>query len=239
VKIYFPWKLQRAFEEAVTGGVYVHGQEVTSRQVAQRYQTSENEARLVLQAAYRKGLVAQQGAEAFEVLGLPESRFPSVHTHTSKSGLNPRSQVRAVEIEPAETEVAAQLELPEGAPVYRFERTRHVNEQALANQTNYMPVEVCFGLETDDVSRFSFQKLLEQKYSVVLTQIKEHFELVPSTEQDQEILDLPASSSILLVQRLALSATERPVVWANIRIRPDRYAYVEALWPSAAQLLKE
>ena len=34
-----------------------------------------------------------------------------------------------------------------------------------------------------------------------------------------------------------LSATNRPVVWANIRIRPDRYAYVAALWPEAAELL--
>ena len=30
-----------------------------------------------------------------------------------------------------------------------------------------------------------------------------------------------------------------PLVWADIRIRPDRYEYVAALWPRAAKLLED
>jgi DNA-binding GntR family transcriptional regulator len=68
--------------------------------------------------------------------------------------------------------------------------------------------------------------------------MKEHFALVPATEQDREILDLPENSSVLLIDRIALGPTGRPLVWADIRIRPDRYEYVKALWPDAAELLR-
>jgi hypothetical protein len=42
---------------------------------------------------------------------------------------------------------------------------------------------------------------------------------------------------VLVVDRVAKGATGWPLVWAMIRIRPDRYEYVAALWPEAAGLL--
>ena len=133
--------------------------------------------------------------------------------------------------------MAEKLEVAPDSPVYRYVRTRFVNEEALANQINYMPLEVCPGLEHDDVTRTSFQKLLENKYATVFAGMKERFAIVEANEEDCEILGLAACSTILLIERVALSATNRPVVWANIRIRPDRYSYVAALWPEAAELL--
>jgi GntR family transcriptional regulator len=197
--------------------------------------------RQIVQTAHRKGLVAQIAEEedACRILGLPTTSFASVFTHTASSGLKPRSVVREVEVEPATEVVAAKLNVDVGDAVYRYVRTRYADEQALANQTNYMPFAVCPGLEGDDVSRFSFQKLLEDKYHAVLMEMKEWFQLVPATGEDQEILDLPDGSSVLVIERIALSATGWPLVWANIRIRPDRYAYVAALWPQAAHLLED
>jgi GntR family transcriptional regulator len=182
--------------------------------------------------------VDQEG-DLFRILGLPATSFASVFTHTASSGLKPRSVVRDVEVEPATPAVAAKLEVEVGSPVYRYVRTRYVAEQPLANQTNYMPFAICPGLEDDDVSRYSFQKLLEEKYFAVLVEMKEEFAIIPANDADQEILDLSPSSSILLVDRIALSATGWPLVWASIRIHPDRYQYVAALWPKAAQLLKK
>jgi GntR family transcriptional regulator len=240
LNVEYPRELQRQFEHALAGGRWAVGEQVTASDLARQFQVPVDQMGQVLRAAYRKGIVDQIEPEkdAFKVLGLARTEMESVFTHTAKAGFKPTSLVRTVEVEPATPQVAEKLDVTVGSPVYRYVRTRNVDDQPLANQTNYIPFEVCPGLEEDDVFRYSFQKLLEEKYLAVLAEMKEHFALVPATRQDQEILGLAEGSSILLIDRIALSPTGRPLVWASIRIRPDRYEYVAALWPPAAELLK-
>jgi GntR family transcriptional regulator len=241
LNIEYPRAVQRQFEQAIIDGSHAQGETVTVDGLSSEYQASPARMRQIIRTAFRKGLVALIGEEdgAYRILGLPATSFASVFTHTASSGLKPRSVVRDVEVEAATPLVAGKLDVEVGAPVYRYVRTRYVDEQALANQTNFMPFAICPGLENDDVSHYSFQRLLEEKYYAVLMEMKEWFRLDPSTAEDQEILDLPDDSPVLVIERIALSATGWPLAWANIRIRPDRYTYVSALWPQAAHLLED
>lgn len=237
----YPRELQKQFEQAIVEGRYAVGAVLDAGDVADQFQVPLEQIRQVLLAARRKGLVevAEAEGDCFRVLGLVRTDMESVFTHTAKAGLKPTSLVRAVEIEPATPEVAAKLAIEVGNPVFRYVRTRNVDGQALANQTNYIPFEVCPGLEQDDVFRFSFQKLLETKYHAVLSKMQEWFRLAPATSEDMEILDLPPASSVLIIERVALGPTGWPLVWANLRIHPAHYDYVSALWPQAAHLLKD
>jgi DNA-binding GntR family transcriptional regulator len=237
----YPRELQKQFEQAIVEGGYSVGELVAARDLAHQFQVPHEQMRQVLLAAWRKGLVEAVEAKGddFRVLGLVKTDMESVFTHTAKAGFKPTSLVRTVEVEPATPEVAEKLAVKVGSPVYRYVRTRNVERQALANQTNYIPFEVCPGLEQDDVFRFSFQRLLETKYYAVLSEMQEWFRLAPATSEDREILDLPRGSSVLIIERIALGATGWPLVWANLRIHPERYEYVSALWPQAAHLLKD
>jgi len=240
LNIPFPRGLQGRFELAIAEGEYTRGETLRATDLAGRFQAPEDQAELVLLASYRKGLVDRvpQTEDTFQVLGLLKRGMDSVFTHTTKAGFKPRSQVRSVDIEPASPLVAEKLRLKVGSPVYRYVRTRYVDEQAVANQTNYIPFEICPGLEQDDVSRHSFQKLLEGKYRTATPEMEERFSMVPATEEDRSILGLPEGSQVLLIERTAVSATAWPVVWANIRVHPGRYQYVASLWPKAAELLR-
>ena len=238
MSIEYPTELQARFERQIVEGNFGRGEFVSVDHLANQLGGPADQVLRVVRTAERKGLVVASGEGAVRVLGLPTTDFASVFTHTAGSGLKPRSEVRQVEVEPATPMVADKLRVDIGSPVYRYVRTRWVNEQALANQTNYMPFEVCPGLEHDDVSRYSFQKLLEEKYAAVLVKMDEKALLVPATAQDQEVLGLAGGADVLVVDRIALSATGWPLVWAEIRIRPDRFEYVAALWPEAAKLLK-
>jgi GntR family transcriptional regulator len=239
--IEYPRELQRRFEQALIQGEYAVGEVVVARTLADRFQVSAEEMKRVLCAARRKGLAdgVEETTDAFRILGLAKTEMESVFTHTAKAGFKPTSLVRVVEVEPATQEVAEKLEVEAGSPVYRYVRTRNVDGQPLANQTNYIPFEVCPGLEHDDVFRYSFQKLLEEKYFAILFEMQEQFRLVPATAEDREILDLPEGSRVLIIERIGLGATGWPLVWANIRIHPERYDYVSALWPQAAHLLTD
>ncbi len=234
----FPIQLQQQVEQAILEGKLVQGQEVTCDELATVWQTPPDQMRQVLLAEYRKGLVNRHGDD-YEIVGIVGPTLDSLFQYTAKSGLKPSSDVRAAIVVPCPEIAAAKIEVLVGAPVYRLERTRIVDDQVLANQVNYIPFEVCPGLEHDDISHTSFQKLLEGKYHTVIPEIKEDIRIVPGSEKDLEILGLQAGAQVLVVERLSFSANHVPVVWADIHIRTDRFHYVEKLWPSAAKLLQE
>lgn len=237
----FPVELQRRIERAFAAGEFEAGARCTVADASRYFGAAETDIATVLHAARRKGLVEPvEGREAaFRFLGLADPAFESVFTHTASAGFKPRSEVRSIAIEPAPRLVAAMLHLEEGDLVYRYVRTRYVDDEVLANQTNYIPYNVCPGLEREDLAHRSFQRLLEKEYHVVLTDMQEEFELSTATEEDARALGVPPGGLVLLVERLALSRTGWPIVWANLRIRPDRFDYVRALWPEAAALIKD
>lgn len=232
----YPRDLQQRFEEAIVNGRIPSGFRATAEQFAADLGAPPADMTLVLRAAYRKGL-AQPVGDEFEVLGPLQPSVESLFQHTSRAGLAPSSNIRRVIVEPAAEHVAQRLAVDVGAPVYRLERARIVNEEVIANQVNFIPYEVCPGLESDDLTHYSFQMLLEGKYHAVVADIQEEVALQAADEQDQRVLAMPPHASVLVVRRLSLSRTRQPLVWADIHIRPDRYSYVAALWPQAARLL--
>jgi GntR family transcriptional regulator len=233
----FPRRLQELFENAIIERKYVKGETISCQQLAGQFHASAEDMERVLSASHRKGLVLPCDG-GYQIIGVIEPVFDSLFQHTSRSGLKPASEVRSITIEPASAMVADRLQVPSGTPVYHMVRTRNVNGELVANQANYIPCDVCPGLENDDLSHYSFQKLLEEKYHMVFSSLKESFRLVAADEQDRQILGLPDGADVLIVERLSVSATDCPVVWADIHIRTDRYSYVASLWPAAARLLE-
>ena len=234
----FPTELQSQIEQAIVDQALPKGGMVTLNELKLMFNANSQALEQVMQAEVRKGLAIQQG-DTYQILGIQGKSLDSLFQHTSRTGMKPASQVRAAIIEPASGIVASKLELTSGEPVYRLERTRVVNDEVLANQVNYIPYEVCPGLEHDDMSRYSFQKLLEERYHTIITDIQEDIRLIPGSPKDLEILGLPEGTQVLVVERLSFSFNRIPVVWASIHIRTDRYHYVAALWPKAAALLPE
>jgi DNA-binding GntR family transcriptional regulator len=237
MQIDLPLKVQRHFEAALRSSALERDDVWSLSALSERFQAPEEEMRRVLAVAHRKGLVERVAEDRFRILGIADRGVKSVHAHTQKRSLKPTSQVRGVSVEPASQEVAEQLAVEVGAPIYRFARTRCVEGLPLANQVNYLPFAVCPGLEEHDVSQRSFQRLLEEEYTVVLTDAVEQLAMVPATAQDASVLGVRPDAPLLEIARLALSATAQPVVWAILHINPQGYQYVAALWPTAAELL--
>jgi hypothetical protein len=234
----FPRELQQSLETDIVGGALARGQWFSFADLQTRYHADQTDLSRVLFAAFRKGLIEKGAADAVGILGKGRSTIKSVFQHAARSGLSAKSIVRAVQVVPASALVARELGLVEGDSVFRQIRTRLVNGEIIANQNNYIPVEVCPGLETVDLTHVSFQETLEGRFHAVIAKIEEHFEIRPGSAQDVHVLGLQAGANVLVVQRLSLSSNQLPLVWADIHIRADRYHYVKELWPEAAALLR-
>ena len=235
----FPGQLQRSFEADIVEGALSRNQSFSLASLQTRYHASQVDLSRVLTAAHLKGLIVTNPDGSISILGKKQPSIVSVFQHAEKSGLSPTSIVRAVDVRQASDRVAQVLKIAVGEPVFCQTRTRLVNREVIANQKNYIPIEVCPGLETVDLSQTSFQETLDKRFNAVVTEIDEFFEIRPGDLEDIAVLDLKNGTNILVVQRLSSSSSHLPLVWADIHIRTDRYHYVKALWPEAAALLEK
>lgn len=233
----YPRMLQEQLEAAIVSEDFESGADLSVDSLVDHFNTDETKARTVLESAFRKGLVEKVGGGKYAVVGKQAPTITSVFQHADKSGLKPKSVVRSVEIIQADVEIAKKLKMVVGENVYRQTRTRLVNDQVVANQNNYIPVEVCPGLEEIDLSRTSFQVTLEGKYNSIVACIEEKFRFIEGNQEDLEILRIEVGTRVLVVERLSLSPSGLPLVWADIHVCTDHYHYVKALWPGAADLI--
>jgi DNA-binding GntR family transcriptional regulator len=235
----FPAVLQKKIEVMLLDGSLPVQSIVRVEALSQQLDASRTDVALVLASAYRKGLVEHKSADSYVVLPLAKPSIESVFQHTARMGFKPTTVVREVQILASSAEIADRLSVKPGEPVYLQVRSRLVEGRILANQHNYLPIEVCPGLESQDLSRRSFQETLEQDYHAIVVDVEESCRLIPANQEDRQILGLAKNDEVVVVQRLSLSATRRPLVWADIHVRIDRIDYVAALWPNAARLIKE
>ena len=171
---------------------------------------SRADTALVLHSAHRKGLVDYCSNGTFKVRAQAKPGIESVFQHTARIGFKPTTIVRNVEVIKADTEVAHYLQIEIGEPIYLQVRSRLVDGQMLANQHNYLPIEVCPNLESKDLSHRSFQETLEQDYHAVVSEVEESYHLLNANQEDRDILNLGENDEVLVVQRLSLSATQQP-----------------------------
>jgi GntR family transcriptional regulator len=236
----FPKELQEKFESDIVSGKLKKGLIVKLDDLQKQYQTDLENLKIVVTGSIRKGLLRHSAiSNSFTILGKSKPTIISVFQHAAKTGLAPESIVRDVIVKPASELVAQKLNINIGEPVFQQSRTRLVNNEVIANQNNYIPIEVCPGLESVDLSHTSFQTVLEGQFNAVVAEIKESFKIFPASLEDTEILGVEKGTDILIVERLSMSLNGLPLVWADIHVRPDRYHYVKDLWPEAENVLKQ
>ncbi len=234
---YFPVDLQRSIEVDIIAGQFDLGSTYSSKYFESRYNTDTKAVITVLRSIHRKGLIFQEENGEIRILGLPEAKITSVFQYAEKSQLKPSTVVRKVEIRPADNLIAEKLEIEAQSPLFVQVRTRMINDEILANQYNFIPYEICPGLENIDLSQSSFQVALEKDFHTVITRIHEDYFLSNPERDDIEVLRISGKDQILVVQRTSYSRNNLPVVFADIHVNPRQFYYVKELWPDANSLI--
>jgi GntR family transcriptional regulator len=236
-EIKFPVGLQRSIENEIASGALRKGENYSIESLAERYKAAKEDVSSIIPSLIRKGLAARETDRSVLIFGIPQAEIESVFQYAQKSKLKPRTVVRSVEVKQADAHLAEILKVPMSAPLFVQVRTRLVDEIVLANQYNFIPYEICPGLENVDLSRRSFQVTLEEDFHTVITRIEETYLLGNPERDDEEIMDVSHNAQILIVQRISYSASDYPLVFADIHVNPVQFHYVENLWPKAMPLV--
>ena len=233
----FPVATQHQIEEDISLGSMQKDVTYQLEKLSMELGVSTEEIQQVLPSLVRKGLVKSTDEDSIKILGLPNSQVESVFQYAQKFKLKPRTVVREVRVEEADQVIAGILDLDAGDPIFIQVRTRLVDEQVLANQYNFLPYEICPGLEAVDLTRRSFQVTLSEDFHTVITRMEETYFLGTPERDDKEILGVSDDTKILIVQRTSFSRSDYPLVFADIHVNPAQFHYVEDLWPKALPLV--
>ena len=198
-------------ERALAPGARLPGDHVlcaaydVSRTVV-RQALAELETEGVIERVKGRGtFVAQQKTSEHLVQSLT-----GLYEDVAARGAHLRSEVRRLEVVPADEQIATQLQLQLGAPVLVLERLRFVDAEPWVLVTTYLPYDIAPGLLDDDLTDQSLYALLETRYGVRLTHGRRGVEAaVASAALAKPLAVLPGDP--LLVLRSTSYAGDRPV----------------------------
>lgn len=201
--------------------------------VAQDYGVSRHTARAALRPLREEGLVqASRGrsprlgsTEIEQPLGALYSLFASVEA----SGRVQTSVVRHLEVV-VDPDVARRLGRPADEPLLHLARVRLQDEEPLALDDVWLPAGRTRPLLEADFGRTALYDELARRCGIRLSGGHEQIRAVVPDPEESRLLDLPAGSAALQVDRLGEVAGE-PFEWRRTLVRGDRLTLTASFTP--------
>jgi len=140
----------------------------------------------------------------------------------SANGGTLRSEVRRLELEPADDQVATALGLTPGEPVLVIERLRHVDDEPWVYAITHLPPDIAPGLRAEDLVDQSLYALLEDRYGVRLARGRRSVEAASAGVQLAKDLHIRRGAPLLVLRSTSYGENDRPVEHFTAFHRGDR-----------------
>jgi len=190
---------------------------------------SRNTARLAVDILIKQGLAQRIKGKGTYVtpqrwqFGL--SRLVSFSEETQRRGMRPSSRLLNLKHACPSPKIAAALQLEDGQEVYAVERLRLADQKPMAINASYLPVKLCPGLDEEDLSTGSIYHVIEDKYHLQIGYAQQVLKPAIATEWEAELLQVKTGSPLLLVEGTAYLVDGRPLEYARLLYRGDRYEF--------------
>jgi len=208
-------------------------------ELSARYDVSRTVVRQALSELETEGVIARvKGRGTFVAPektgeGLVQS-LTGLYEDVAARGSQLRSEVRRLEVVPADEHVAAELHLEVGAPVIALERLRFVDDEPWVLVLGHLPLHVAPALLDEDLSRQSLYALLEQAYGVVIRHGRRSVEASVASAQLASSLAISEGDAVLVLRSTVYGGDEHPVEMFVAYHRGDRSRFEVDLTRSTA-----
>lgn len=122
-----------------------------------------------------------------------------------------RSDVRRLEVVPADGQIAEQLQLPASEPVIVIERLRYVDEVPWVLAVTHVPQAIAPGLVHEDLTEQSLYHVLEDKYGVRLARGRRSVEAAVASASLARSLGIGSGAPVLVLRSVGVDDQARPV----------------------------
>jgi GntR family transcriptional regulator len=227
-------QIEERLAELIRSGSLRVGDRVPSeRELASSVGVSRLTARAALASLARRGLlergVGRRGTVVARAKLVHDLRELAGFTDiVQRQGRSPAARIRATAELPAPADVAGELQLEPGEPVYRVQRVRYANREPLTLEDSWIPAEPFPGLLDRDL-RGSLYGLLRDLYDRPPSRAVERLSPVLADESQAAALGIATSAPLMLVVRTAYAGDGLPIEFAHDHHRGDRAEFVVEL----------
>jgi GntR family transcriptional regulator len=154
--------------------------------------------------------------------GHPVRSLTGLFDDVAARGSHLHSDVRRMEVVPAEGDVADSFQLKVGSALIVIERLRFVDDEPWALTVSYVPYDVAPGLLSDDLTEQSLYGLLEAKYGVALERGRRSVDATVAGRALARSLNVKPGAAVLVLRSLSFDRGDRPVELFVAYHRGDR-----------------
>ena len=198
------------------------------------YEVSRHTVRAALRELRADGVVVAERGRRPRLAGptaitQPLGALYSLFASVESAGQRQTSVVRVLDTR-ADAVVAGRLGLAADTPLFCLERLRLAGDEPLALDTVWLPADIAAPLLTADFTHTALYDELAARAGVRLTGGQEHIRAVVPTPAQRRLLQIPAATGALAIDRLGY-ADGRPVEWRQTIIRGDRFSLLAEFSP--------
>jgi GntR family transcriptional regulator len=222
------YQLRTALLDRIKSGDWKpHQQLPTEDELAEVHGVSKATVRQALRDLAEAGLVRrQQGRGTFVAdnkVQFGPRHLTSFTEEMRDVGMQSGSVVLDQGVVPADRNIAAKLQVAEGAELYRLERLRVAGEEPMGLQCVHMPCSLAPGLFETDFGTASLYETLSRKYGLVPDHASQTHFAVALDRRQAELLRVAEGGPALGGERLTSLRSGRPLELTQSVMRGDRY----------------
>jgi GntR family transcriptional regulator len=236
--LYF--QIQTNLLKMIKSGELRAGDPVPSEEELSRvYGVSRMTTRQALQSLKNQGYATgQKGRGTFVTQPKVEKDIAHLSGFTAEMrtlGMRASSRVLEAVSTVADDDIASQLQLLPGAPIFRLVRLRFADGVPMAIEEGSLSRERFPGIEAIDFRNASLYQTLRERYGVTINSADEILEARAANRRESDLLEIPPRSSLLVISRILRSADGKPIEAARSLYRGDRYRAVLKVFASVTE----
>lgn len=222
-------QLTRWLEGEMEAGRLRPGERLPSEHtLVRRFGVSRSVVRVALAELGKAGLIfARHGAGSFVSPGKIDKPIATLTSWRSamRGAGAPHARMIASEVVAASEAVADRLRLPAGTRVLRIERVGELDGAPAMLMQTFLPHARFRRLAGADFSDGSLYETLERLCGVRMTRSENFIEAATASEDEAHLLGVKPGALLLIIEGLVFDADDRPVEFARILHRNDRFRF--------------
>lgn len=226
--------LKETLRLEIQNGLYRPGECIPSeKELQERFQVSRTTVRRAIKELADEGLLdPQPGRWTFvrtPKLSSSLRRLWGFHEEMTTLGFQPSVETLSVDKIRADKILAAKLDVPEGARLWRLVRLQKIDDEPMALLTAYHVVShvPALGQMLDVVSSSAYRILGNS--GIVLAKAEEALEAILIKSDEAKLLAVKAGHPGLHIERISYDQLDRVVEYSTRICRGDRYRYTTSL----------
>ncbi len=224
---------QNELRQAIVRGTYNPGSQLpTEEELGELLGVSRTVVREALRVLEDEGLIARRHGVGTFVRNIPILKNLNFNFGITEmilsAGLTPGTRHMAVRREPATSEMASQLNIPEGSEVISIERVRTADDKPVVYTLDTFPESLVRGSEfnSDRLLQESLYQILQIEFGLVIEYGIAQILPAMATAELAERLSIPEGSLLLSIIQTDHAADEKPLVYSREFHLPDAFDFM-------------